>query len=373
MNKRVTKIAALLLAVGVLFAFISMTTMPIKTMLSYAGDGINSTIEKSKPHTKEYQDMKKCLDNFEQALKGVSSCEDLEMASYDFVEALYSYADVEYEDDEKITEEEEQELNDQLERIRNNYINLQEQMGCETEEEESDDIRMVHMPVDFAEDNTLAKTPAAIENLVSGFNIDIRNSAYRILQRVEEDDSYEWGIPYFVQDNILTPMRDDPAIYNLAVDDYNECLANKGNECYSLFYTTGSPRWKTQVVDKILASESLLNIVYEWIKPELIRVVRSFDDTRMAYLKGAMDHMIDYTSHYNHQAEKNFYNACVDAEYLDMFTTGYRVVNMTVDYSEVANPYRRLETWVYRRVEDKTMSAKQINTWLKRIKKDLAI
>ena len=159
-------------------------------------------------------------------------------------------------------------------------------------------------------------------------------------------------------------MRDDPAINNIAVDDFNNCAAGKGDdnvECYRIYYTTGSPAWKTQVVDKILASESLQNIVYEWIKPELIRVVRSFDDTRMAYLKGAIDHMIDYTSHYNHQAEKNFYNECVDAEDLDEFTSGY------------TNPYRRLETWVYRRVEDKTMSAQQINTWLKKIKKDLNV
>lgn len=43
---------------------------------------------------------------------------------------------------------------------------------------------LFHQPVEQASGNTLGSTPADIQNLVSGFDIDIRNSAYSILQKV---------------------------------------------------------------------------------------------------------------------------------------------------------------------------------------------
>ena len=50
-----------------------------------------------------------------------------------------------------------------------------------------------------------------------------------------------------------------------------------------------------------------------------------------------------------------------------------KIVDMAPVDDEITSPYRFLETWVYRRVEDGTMSAEQINQWLKKIKADTGI
>ena len=238
-----------------------------------------------------------------------------------------------------------------------------------------------HDPVIIAKNNTLSKTPTEIENLVKGLNIDIRNSAYLILQEVKTNDSYTWGestnekIDYFVLYSIISPTNGDVAISNLATDDMNNCFGAYGDNgnCYEIMWH-GGPTWKARVVDKILSSESLQNILYNWVKPELIRVVGSFNSAKKSYLKSTLDHMINYTANYNHKAEKDFYNICLVNDDLDSFTCAYRIKdknNLVFDYNDIANPYRRLETWVYRRVEEGSMTASQINTWLKKLKNDL--
>ena len=236
-----------------------------------------------------------------------------------------------------------------------------------------------HDPVVIAKNNTLAKTPDAIQNLVKGLDIDVRNSAYLILQNAKNNEDYKWdegngAISYFVLGSLIEPMGSDVAIANMLMDDVKDCIAAKGedSDCW-MMYMGISPTWKSQVLDKIYASEKLQNVLYAWIKPELIKVVSGFNPTKKTYLKGAFDHMIFYTASYNHQKEKNFYKACMANNDPSLFTSGYRIVDMDSDYSVVANPYRRLETWVYRRVEEKTMTAQQINTWLKKLQKDLSL
>lgn len=237
-----------------------------------------------------------------------------------------------------------------------------------------------HDPIILAKDNTLAKTPDSIQQLVQGLDIDVRNSAYLILQEVRDNEDYKWdegngSISYFVLGSIIDPMGSDRAIGNILADDVDACLQVNGpdSDCWKI-YMQGSPTWKARVLDKIYASPNLQNVLYNWIKPELIRVVHGFNETKMAYLKGAFDHMIDYTASYNHQAEKEFYTACINDNDPDVFTTGYRVEDMAVDYfGAVVNPYRRLETWVFRRVEEGSMTAAEINVWLKRLRKDLDI
>ena len=126
-------------------------------------------------------------------------------------------------------------------------------------------------PVVVAKNNTLAQTPTEIENLAKGLNIDLRNSAYMILQRVKESDSYKWGensneqIDFFVLYNLIEPTNDDPAVRNLAEDDMNDCLGAYGDQgnCYEILWY-GSTTWKARVIDKILTT----NLIYQ--TPELL-------------------------------------------------------------------------------------------------------
>lgn len=91
------------------------------------------------PHSKEYQDVKKVLDEYEQNVNQATTCEDLESASISFYLNLLSLVDVEYDEDESVTEEEEQELNKYMESITNRLTSLQEQWGCDTGEEEEEE------------------------------------------------------------------------------------------------------------------------------------------------------------------------------------------------------------------------------------------
>lgn len=91
------------------------------------------------PHTKEYQDAKRILNEYEQNVNKATTCEDLENASMSLLFNLLSLVEVEYDENEAMTEQEEQEINEQMERIDKKVKNLQEQWGCETTEDTDDD------------------------------------------------------------------------------------------------------------------------------------------------------------------------------------------------------------------------------------------
>lgn len=239
-------------------------------------------------------------------------------------------------------------------------------------------------PVEFASGNTLGNTPADIQRLVSGFDIDIRNSTYLILQTVKNDKSYTYSTGntaqmVFTMTSVIYPMYEDPAIINAMAKDYNDCIRSvgvarlnrgEGNHCSEQWGTT----WKSQVIRGLLSSTSLQNSLYTWVKPELRNVVNGFDSQKRTYMKNALDHMIAYTANYDHQAEKQFYRDCCNSAYGEgLFVYTGRIVNMRPADDAVVNPYRFLETWVYRRVEERTMTAAQINSWLRRIKTDMGL
>jgi len=241
-----------------------------------------------------------------------------------------------------------------------------------------------HAPVELASGNTLASTPDDIQNLVSDFDIDIRNSAYLILQKIKDNQMYTQGSGkegdfYFTMGSIIYSVIADPGISNAMAKDYNDCVETigverlnqgEGRECGELW----GKSWKSQVVDRLLASTSLQNSLYNWVKPELCRVFNGLNSDQRSYMRKALDHMIAYTARYNHQTEQQFYRDCCNSAYGEhLFVEPYKIVDMQPNTNEVVNPYRFLETWVYRRVDDNTMTAAQINGWLRRIKTDTGL
>ena len=91
------------------------------------------------PHTKEYQDAKRILNEYEQNVNKATTCEDLENASMSLLFNLLSLVEVEYDENEAMTEQEEQEINEQMENIGQRAASLQQQWGCETTEDTDDD------------------------------------------------------------------------------------------------------------------------------------------------------------------------------------------------------------------------------------------
>ena len=233
--------------------------------------------------------------------------------------------------------------------------------------------------------NSLDPTPKELNELVAETGVDIRNSLYLILYGMSD---YNWQQEYnlenereFIEENILDNMVSDPAIHNLYYKDYNSCvestdlkrLNKEGNPCWDVV-TGWGPTWRSRFVEKILTSKHLQEILYEWVKPTLIHY--AYNEclwTQKMCMVNAINHMIVYTANYDHQAEKAFYNACLQTKYGESLFNENHVVDMCPDYSEVGNPYRKLETWVYRRVEEGSMDAGQIHNWLVRIRHDLGM
>jgi hypothetical protein len=235
--------------------------------------------------------------------------------------------------------------------------------------------------VDYASSNTLGSTPANIQSLVSGFDIDIRNSTYNIIHSLKEWPSWWNDIDYNNRESafvnrIIDAMDNDNGVWNVRAEDYNDCIRQVGVDRLSRRDYGGcsflTDSWKTRVLDALMSNVALQNSLYEWVKPELHRVVHQFDSEQMEFFVNTLNHMIDYTNRYNHQDEKNFYLNCCETEYgAGLFISEARIVNMKPVGNGVFNPYRHLEAWVFRRVEEGTMTAPQIKNWLVRIKQDL--
>ena len=121
------------------FTFLGMA------LASYAGNGFipqqnannnGVVVEKAKPHTKQYQDMKKLVDEYEQAVKKATNCEELDNADMAFIFSIFGLVEKEYAENEQLTEEEDQELSDQMDRISKKEDQLKKEWNCPTDEDE---------------------------------------------------------------------------------------------------------------------------------------------------------------------------------------------------------------------------------------------
>lgn len=99
--------------------FLTFVAVVIMALSTYAG-----------PPTKEYQDATKCLDKFEQNLNKAESCDDIYIAALTFLVDIYSFEDVEYADNERMTEEEEEKLDKRLEQLEKRMEALQKRWDC---------------------------------------------------------------------------------------------------------------------------------------------------------------------------------------------------------------------------------------------------
>ena len=255
----------------------------------------------------------------------------------------------------------------------------------------SDDVFGSHLlkkeEVTILEDNPLNPMPQELNLLVAGTDVDLRNSLYSIVQGMVEYNGLATlyfdndEIDEYMEYGIFQNMVDDPAIYNEYVKDYNRCIGamdvdyveEYDNPCYDSIETWG-PTWKSQFIDRLLRSERLQNVLFAWTKPMLKKAFGSDCSLpQRVCLASAVNHMIDYTAHYDHQAEKEFYQACVADGSVYWFNSpifSLKASGLSRD-EDNPNPYRRLETWVYRRVEEQSMSAAQIHDWLMRIRTEL--
>ena len=99
----------------------------------FNGNGGNIAIEKADPHTKQYEDIKKILDEYEQEIKKATTCEELDNAELAMLFKLMALAENEYTED--ATPEEGKEIQERMNRMEIEVQQLKQKWGCEPEGE----------------------------------------------------------------------------------------------------------------------------------------------------------------------------------------------------------------------------------------------
>lgn len=95
------------------------------------------SIDNADPHTKQYEDMKKVLDEYEQDLKKATTCDDLDRAELAMLFKLMALTENSYTED--ATPEETKEIQEMMERLESDSQKLKQQWGCEPEGGENSD------------------------------------------------------------------------------------------------------------------------------------------------------------------------------------------------------------------------------------------
>lgn len=95
------------------------------------------SIDNADPHTKQYEDMKKVLDEYEQDLKKATTCDDLDRAELAMLFKLMALTENSYTED--ATPEETKEIQEMMERLESDAQKLKQQWGCEPEGDENSD------------------------------------------------------------------------------------------------------------------------------------------------------------------------------------------------------------------------------------------
>ena len=89
------------------------------------------SIDNADPHTKQYEDMKKVLDEYEHDLKKATTCDDLDRAELAMLFKLMALTENSYTED--ATPEETKEIQEIMERLEIDAQKLKQQWGCEPE------------------------------------------------------------------------------------------------------------------------------------------------------------------------------------------------------------------------------------------------
>ena len=112
--------------------FTTVVVLLAMALVSFASNS-NASISNDgdiKPHSQQYQDLMEILDEYGQELKNAQACDDLAWPVAMCKMRLNEFANIEYPEDQKFTQEEVGELNDQLAQLSTMVTKLQEQKDC---------------------------------------------------------------------------------------------------------------------------------------------------------------------------------------------------------------------------------------------------
>ena len=186
------------------------------TLASYASNGFipqqnadndGVAVEQAKPHTKQYQDMKKLVDEYEQAVKKATNCEELDNADMAFIFSIFGLVEKEYAEDEQLTDEEDKELSDQMDRISKKQEQLKKEWNCPTDEEEAEAEDTVKIETSTEEwEQIINEFDAVVTQLekMKGLDFDDEKNLDKLLEVVSPLQSLSNRIDRSSVDNLTT-------------------------------------------------------------------------------------------------------------------------------------------------------------------------
>lgn len=234
-----------------------------KVLMTSVGDGDKRNIEINNPTIRQYEELKRILDEFEQNVNNALTCEDLEKARSSAYSKLKLA--VANEHDEKLTSNEDYELARQMRRIETMIVELQEYWECNTKENECDGdaVYGFYLGVNSL-DNDVVKIKGrnVVVIMVSRINkIGInRNGEFRIVNDLE---SIHDEVKEFITPNLYSPTA--PEVYVKEVPLLGNVNISKGVIDCEIAYAYGS------FTNRLLAESILEEIAkaYSELREEL--------------------------------------------------------------------------------------------------------
>lgn len=203
--KKLTLIAIAILGI----AFVSYGSNSMATQQNTFDNG--SVVEKAKPHTKQYQDVKKFVEKYENDVNEATSCDDIDNAQIEFYINLLSLIEIDYEDNELITEEEDQELSDRVDRINNKVELLQKEWACPIEEDDAEEEGMELIETSTEEwEEIINEFDAIVTQLekMKGLDFDDDKNLDKLLEVVLPLEQLSERIDHSSLDNLTTKQAD---------------------------------------------------------------------------------------------------------------------------------------------------------------------
>lgn len=114
---------------------------------------------------------------------------------------------------------------------------------------------------------------------------------------------------------------------------------------------------------EIMKSDELRDVAYKWAKPVYIEAFKKIpDDYQRIYIEIGK-HAVDYLDDFSYRKEKR---------YLKKLRKANEEWKFTIYAPDGSKPvYRKIEAFIYRRIDHKDMSKKELQEWAKRLLADL--
>jgi hypothetical protein len=156
--------------------------------------------------------------------------------------------------------------------------------------------------------------------------------------------------------------------------DLQRCYDDKDDkdagyaECSDVWLQT----FKQKVAYPVYSSKSLQKIAYNWVKPYWKEAISKMDASRRNSYRSMLNHAIRYCENFDYQSEKEFLARCEKPDSELYFTSNYPLnADGEYDYDATPNNYRKIEAWVFRRVDAQHLSIDEIQGWLQKVKSEL--